>query len=458
MFPEEFLDRIRHQTYIDATDLVSALEQPGSVSIRLNRAKWTNIPASSSPVPWCNTGYYLETRPLFTADPLFHSGCYYPQEASGMFTGEVFEQVAGNKKNLRVLDLCGAPGGKSTHLSSLIGDRGLLIANEVIRQRADILAENLTKWGMGNSIVTRNDPSVLGKLTEYFDIILIDAPCSGEGMFRDSVAIKEWSLSNTALCSNRQKRIMTDVWPALKNGGILIYSTCTFNPAENEENIKWLTENTNSENLKIKMNSFPGIQEISYRGITGYGFYPGKIKGEGFFISVIKKSGNSEEKKQYQKKINYSVTTSDIKTAEIMIKGSLSDIYRYDDTVYKLSLPVTEYLNLMNRLKIIKAGTALFKTRKGDVSPLHDLAVSCHIKDNAFPVCDLDFRDALLYLRRENIILKNQPEGWILIRYLGVNLGFIKNIGTRINNYFPVEWRIKMKDISLSVAKPVSWQ
>lgn len=457
MFPKEFLDRLSLQTYIDVPELVSALEQPGGTSIRLNPAKWNNIPAFSSPVPWCKTGFYLATRPSFTADPLFHSGCYYPQEASGMFIGEVFEQIAGDKENLRVLDLCGAPGGKSTHLSALIGKRGLLVANEVIRQRADILTENLTKWGMANSIVTRNDPSVLGKLMGYFDIIMIDAPCSGEGMFRDSVALKEWSPSNAAMCSQRQKRIMMDVWPALKHGGNLIYSTCTFNPAENEENIKWLTENTDSENLKINIGSFTGIQEISYRGITGYGFHPGKIKGEGFFISVIRKSENSEEIKLNQKKINYSVASSDIKTAETMLNGSLSDIYRHDDTVYKLTCPVGEYLGLKNRLKIIKAGTALFKTRKGDVSPLYDLAVSCQIKDNAYPVCDLDYRDALFYLRRENFILKNQPEGWILVRYLGVNLGFVKNIGTRINNYFPVEWRIMMDDSSLSAAKPVTW-
>jgi 16S rRNA C967 or C1407 C5-methylase (RsmB/RsmF family)/NOL1/NOP2/fmu family ribosome biogenesis protein len=458
MFPKEFLDRIKLQTYIDVPDLLFALERPGRVSIRLNTAKWSSIPASSSPVPWCRTGFYLETRPSFTADPLFHSGCYYPQEASGMFTGEVFEQVSAGKDNLRVLDLCSAPGGKSTHLSELIGSRGLLVANEVIKPRADILAENLTKWGTSNSIVTRNDPSVLGRLKGYFDIILIDAPCSGEGMFRDQVALKEWSPSNSTMCSSRQKRILMDVWPALKQDGILIYSTCTFNPAENEENIKWLTENTDSENLKINTDSFQGIKEISYMGVTGYGFYPGKIEGEGFFLSAVRKSGNSEIINVNQKKLIKATSSLDIKTAETMTEGIEGNIYRHNDIVYKLSCPVEEFLGLKNWLNIIKGGTALFKTRNGDVSPLHEMAVSCKIRDGAFPVCDLDYRDAIFFLRRENLVMKNQPVGWILVSYLGVNLGFVKNIGTRINNYFPVQWRIRLSDSSLSVAKPVSWE
>ena len=458
MLPKEFLDRIKLQTYINVPDLVSALERPGNVSIRLNPAKWTRVPVLSAPVPWCKTGFYLDKRPSFTSDPLFHAGCYYPQEASGMFIGEVFEQFAGTQENLRVLDLCGAPGGKSTHLSSLIGNRGLLVANEVIRQRVDILAENLTKWGMANAIVTRNDPSVIGKLTGYFDIIVIDAPCSGEGMFRDSVALKEWSSSNAAMCSLRQKRILMDVWPALKQDGILIYSTCTFNPAENEENIKWLTENADSENLKVNITPFSGIREINYKGITGYGFHPGEIRGEGFFVSVVRKSGSSGKIDLFQKKLNYSVANSDLKTAEEMVNGSLNDIYRHDDTIYKLSLPVREYLGLKDKLQIIKAGTALYKARKAEVSPMYDLAVSCQIKDNAYPACDLDYSDAISYLRRENFILKNQPKGWLLVRYLGVNLGFVKNIGTRINNYFPVGWRILMDDSSLSAAKPISWQ
>jgi 16S rRNA C967 or C1407 C5-methylase (RsmB/RsmF family) len=272
MFPQKFIGRIRRQEYIDTEDLLKALEEPSPVSIRINPSKWNKMPANSESVSWCSSGFYLEGRPSYTLDPLFHSGCYYPQEASGMFIEQIFKQVIEHKEYLRVLDLCGAPGGKSTHLSSLIGSRGLLVANEVIRSRAYVLAENLAKWGKTNAIVTQNDPSAFSQLKDFFDIILVDAPCSGEGMFRDAVAVNEWSEENTAHCSARQKRILSDVWPSLKGNGILIYSTCTFNPGENEENIKWLTAKHKAATVEINISDFNRITEIDYLGIKGYGF------------------------------------------------------------------------------------------------------------------------------------------------------------------------------------------
>src|SRR5450759_4291162 len=291
MFPEGFKQRILDQKSIDAEALLKALEEPSPVSIRINPSKWNKRPLNAESVPWCKNGYYLGIRPSFTLDPLFHSGCYYPQEASGMFLEQAVKQTTESLENIRVLDLCGAPGGKSTHLSDLIGPDNLLVANEVIRSRAAILAETVTKWGSGNTIVTQNDPALFGRLSEYFDIIVVDAPCSGEGMFRNNVAINEWSVDNTAHCSERQKRILMDIWPALKENGILIYSTCTFNPGENEENIKWLIGKHEAEIVRLNIAEFKGITEIDYQGIYGYGFYPDRIRGEGFFLSVIRKTG-----------------------------------------------------------------------------------------------------------------------------------------------------------------------
>jgi 16S rRNA C967 or C1407 C5-methylase (RsmB/RsmF family)/NOL1/NOP2/fmu family ribosome biogenesis protein len=458
MFPHEFMKRLRDQHYIDVDGLLSALEEPAPVSIRINTTKWNRIPLSATPVPWCNSGWYLEKRPAYTLDPLYHAGCYYPQEASGMFLETAFNQFFPGNESIKVLDLCGAPGGKSTHLSTLIGERGYLVANEVVKSRASVLAENITKWGIPNTIVTSNDPSAFGALRNYFDLVIVDAPCSGEGMFRDSVALKEWSSSNAAMCSDRQKRILMDVWPALKEEGILIYGTCTFNPSENEENIKWLNDNTDSESLRINISSSHGIKEIAYRDITGYGFHPGRIKGEGYFLSALRKLENSDTITVKRKKFKYSAAPSDVKMVLAMIKNTLDDIYRHSDTVYKLSLPFEEFLYLKSSLNIIKGGTALFKSRKGDISPLPELAFLSQIRDDAFPVYDLDYREALAFLRKENLILRNHPEGWIVVRYLGVNLGFIKNIGTRINNYFPVEWRIRLGDSSLSDAGPVAWR
>jgi NOL1/NOP2/fmu family ribosome biogenesis protein len=355
--------------------------------------------------------------------------------------------------NIRVLDLCGAPGGKSTHLSSIIGDRGLLITNEVIRSRAGILAENITKWGLGNTLVSNNDPEAFSGLNDYFDMILVDAPCSGEGMFSDQSVRDEWSQENAILCSERQKRIVMDIWPSLKGNGILIYSTCTFNPAENEEVIKWLSDETKAQSVKIDISCFSGIREICYKGITGYGFYPGKIKGEGLYISVLRKPGNSPEPiKLRLKKEDNQLTDNDSKIAERLIKTPLINLYRHGDIVYNLSLPVEEYLFLKKHLRIIKGGTALFKSRKEDFTPLHDLALYCKIRTDAFPLIELEYSQVISFLKKDNLILRDAVRGWILLTYKGVNLGFARNIGSRINNYFPVEWRIRM---DLPVNKPL---
>jgi len=234
-----------------------------------------------------------------------------------MFLEQAVRQSSGSLKDIRVLDLCGAPGGKSTLLSEIIGPQSLLVANDTIRSRASILSETITKWGAVNTLVTRNDPSAFGRLPGYFDIILVDAPCSGEGMFRSEIAVNEWSVENTAHCSERQKRILMDIWPALKENGILIYSTCTFNPGENEENIKWLIDRHEAEIVRLNISEFKGIKEIDYQGIYGYGFYPGQVKGEGFFISVIRKTGKQEKSSlSNQKRHQLSPDLDDLRIAK----------------------------------------------------------------------------------------------------------------------------------------------
>jgi 16S rRNA C967 or C1407 C5-methylase (RsmB/RsmF family)/NOL1/NOP2/fmu family ribosome biogenesis protein len=459
MYPVSFTERLKQQKYIDASQLLEALNQPSQVSIRLNPEKWKKTPVNPERVPWSEHGFYLESRPSFTLDPLFHSGCYYPQEASGMFLEEAFNQVVTDLEDIRVLDLCGAPGGKSTLLSTLIGDKGFLVANVVIRPRAGILAEVITKWGRGNTIVTNNDPVAFSKLSGYFDLILVDAPCSGEGMFSDLSARSEWSTDNASLCSERQRRIIMDVWPSLKENGLMIYCTCTFNPAENEENIKWLSEKTGATSVKLDISKYEGIQEIIFKGITGYGFYPGNIKGEGLFLAVVRKPGNSyETMKQSYKKNDNPLTVKDIKIAGNLIDSSLKKLYRHIDTIYELSLPLEDYQYLNNFLRIIKGGTALFKTRRDNIIPLHELALFCNIRKDAFPIVELDYQQSISFLRKENIILKDSAKGWILLNFRGVNLGFAKNIGSRVNNYFPVDWRIRLADSSLSSDTIVSWE
>ena len=332
MLPSEFLERIRTQAYIDSVGLVKALSGPAATSVRINVRKWSQQINGYERVEWEPDGYYLPGRPLFTADPLFHAGVYYPQESSSMFAGEIFRQLTTGKDGLRVLDLCGAPGGKSTHLAHLVGDDGLLVANEVIRSRAAVLAENITKWGTGNVMVTNADPSRFALLPDFFDVILADAPCSGEGMFRSPVAVSEWSVHNARLCSERQRRIVMEAWPSLKPGGILIYSTCTFNPAENEENIAWLANIAGALSLPVTLpdaqslsatlpgvrshpGSIPGgsnIVPIRFSGIEGYGFHPGRIRGEGFFIAALRKP-------------------------EALLKGCRSELYATDEVLLRLA-------------------------------------------------------------------------------------------------------------------------
>jgi 16S rRNA C967 or C1407 C5-methylase (RsmB/RsmF family)/NOL1/NOP2/fmu family ribosome biogenesis protein len=458
MLPGDFIERLRTQNYIDSESLLKALEEPSPVSIRLNRGKWNNLPAGSEPVPWCRSGYYLRSRPSFTLDPLFHSGCYYPQEASSMFLEKVFLQLTSGRKNLRVLDLCGAPGGKSTHLSDLAGEDSLLISNEVIRSRASVLAETITKWGASNVIVTQNDPSAFNRLEGYFDIILADAPCSGEGMFRSRIAIDEWSAANTALCAERQKRIIQDVWPSLKENGVLIYSTCTFNPGENEQNIRWLTEKHNVESVVVDISDSKDITPIDFEGIHGYGFHPGKIKGEGFFISAIrKKEKQNEVIVRTRKKQEYLPGKNDIAVAEKISCFPGDRLLKRNDDLFSIPCSMEEYLFVYGILNVVKGGTLIATERKKDINPSHELSLSRKIRHEAYPHSEVNLSDAISFLRRDNFSITGMNEGWNILTYRNVNLGFVKNIGKRFNNYFPVEWRIRMVNPGAGKENIISW-
>jgi NOL1/NOP2/fmu family ribosome biogenesis protein len=371
---------------------------------------------------------------------------YFMPDVIIMFLESAIRQVAVSLENINVLDLCGAPGGKSTHLSSLLGHGSMLIANEVIRARATVLAETISKWGSSNTIVTQNDPSSFSKLPGYFDIILVDAPCSGEGMFRTDIARSEWSVENTAHCSERQKRILIDVWPSLKESGILVYSTCTFNPGENEENIKWLTENKEAECLSLDVSNFEGITEIEYQGIRGYGFYPDKIKGEGFFISVIRKTGHQEILHiRSQKKTELKPDKNDLTAVEKFTHFSKDRILKWGDELSAIPCDMDTYVHLFHNLKIVKGGTKLFVIKQNDYLPSHELALSDKLRKDVFVNSEISLKEALAFLRRDSFSLSYSPKGWNIIKYRGVNLGFANNIGKRVNNYYPVEWRIRME-------------
>ena len=281
--PELFVERMKVMLGADYAAFEQALQSPPPVSVRVND-KLKNYTPSAYRVPWCDSGYYLDERPLFTADPFLHAGVYYVQEASSMFLKHVVKSFLADA--VCVLDLCAAPGGKSTLLLESLPDNTLLVSNEIIRSRAQILAENITKWGNPNVVVTNNAPKDFQQLPQFFDAVLVDAPCSGEGMFRkDAGAIQEWSMQNVQNCAIRQKDILQDVWDSLKDNGLLIYSTCTYNREENEEQIAWICSELGAEHLEIDISEFNGIVESDY----GYRFYPHKIRGEGLFMAVLRK-------------------------------------------------------------------------------------------------------------------------------------------------------------------------
>ncbi|SIT80444.1 methyltransferase RsmF C-terminal domain-like protein [Pontibacter indicus] len=448
--PQSFVQRMRGQLGADYIRFEQALQKPAPISIRLNKSKLPGQP-NLPRVPWTETGYYLPERPQFTLDPRLHAGAYYVQEASSMFLEQALRQHLDLSQSLRILDLCGAPGGKSTHIASLISPDSLLVANEVIRSRAGILAENGTKWGSGNVVVTNNDPRDFNRLPEFFDVMVVDAPCSGEGMFRkDPQAMNEWSDENVNLCAQRQQRILMDVWNALRPGGLLIYSTCTWNLAENEQNIAWLAQQENAQPLSLKLDPAWGVEATSLDGVSGYRFYPHQVRGEGFFLSVIRKAGEYEAPQRSSKKKKYKLTHAG-KKEKALVNDWLLEPERfawvqYGEVISAIPENLFEEVDeLYQNMHVIYAGTEIAEVNGKKLKPLQALALSQYLNQEAFRTEDLDLESALRYLRKEDIGISGNSNDWILLQFENQSLGWAKQVGNRLNNYYPKEWRIRME-------------
>ncbi|MDR2955141.1 MAG: RsmB/NOP family class I SAM-dependent RNA methyltransferase [Prevotella sp.] len=445
--PPEFSDRMRLLLGDDFDKFVASLNKELPVSIRLNGNKFNT--ELSENIPWCADGYYLDKRPQFTFDPLFHAGCYYVQEASSMFIEQAINQYVDGK--IKILDLCAAPGGKSTLLASLIDKDSLLVSNEVVRSRANILAENITKWGQANTVVTNNDPSQIGKLEAFFDVVVVDAPCSGEGMFRkDEGAISEWSLDNVKLCKERQQRILADIWPTLKSGGLLLYSTCTYNLEENEENILWMRDELGAEVLPVEAKEEWGISPSFAEGIPAYRFFPHKTKGEGFFFALLRKGGEEIHTNNRRKTGKVQKNKSDLSIEyKSYIEGE-EDFTFYNKRESWHAFPSVLYDDLNHirtYLHIISEGICLGEFKGKDFIPNQSLALSNVLNKDVFTTYEVDWQTAISYLRKEALVLDDQPKGYILLTYRDVPLGFVKNIGNRANNLYPQEWRIRSTNI-----------
>ena len=453
-FPKAFTERMKAHFGDEFDAFIRSLDASVTTSIRLNPFKHhpsdNSLPIDKK-VEWTENGYYLSERPSFTFDPLFHAGTYYVQESSSMFLEQAFRAIPFIDKPIRVLDLCAAPGGKSTHLLSLMNQDSLLVSNEPIANRNHILRQNLSRWGNSNVVVTQNKASDFAKLGAFFDVIVIDAPCSGEGLFRkDKNAITEWSEANVTMCVERQRDILTNIIQCLKPNGYLIYSTCTFEEAENLGNINFLVKEHDMESLPIPNadNFKPELTPVSNGDAKGCAFYPHHTRGEGFFISLLRKPG-SEPKAVSSPFQGVWGSSPDKTTIDLLpfISQFVDHAERFTvlkhEPYYNIlpTIFLRDYKTLAQYLYIRNAGISAGEIKGKDFIPAHELSLFQGFRKD-FPSAELDLKTAISYLKAETISIPIDHRGWITVRYRGANLGFVKAIPNRINNYFPKEWRI----------------
>lgn len=451
-FVERILSELGDSEGRALCDALCGTQSPAAV--RLNPFK-SGAKFVGEPVPWSRWGLFLESRPSFTADPAFHAGCYYVQEAGSQFTGHILEHTGIGEG--RILDMCAAPGGKTTLYASLAGAEGLVVANEPVRNRASVLVDNVRKWGLGNTVVTCNYPAAYANVERMFDVVAVDAPCSGEGMFRkDERSREEWSEGSPAMCAARQLEILNDAWVTLKAGGVLLYSTCTFNRIENEGVIKKfseLHEGELTEAERVVCRGEWGIVEGREGVFQTFRFYPHRTPAEGFFVAVARKCGVGEECRTKQRTKSRRTTLAEVGGAVCselnrwfnnpgtMCYASVGDVvYAYRRESFE------EVKRLTGELNVIFSGVEAGRIFGGRLKPEHSLAMYAGLNRSAVHVAALSREDALRYLRKDLFDISTLEEGMNLIVCEGCALGFAKRIGNRCNNLYPNSLRI-LKEI-----------
>ena len=431
----------------------SAFEEPAKVSVRRNPFKECHD-FEGEQILWNRYGTLLPERPKFTLDPFLHAGAYYVQDSSSMFVGHVFrnllsEAVPAGNRPIRVLDLCAAPGGKTTDLAASLreafGDGFILVSNEVMKQRAAVLADNVALWGDPNVVVTSDDPRSFASLHDFFDIVVADVPCSGEGMFRkDEEAQKQWSEDNVTLCQARQKRIIADMWPCLRKGGLLIYSTCTFNRFENDLNVEWIARELGAEFLKPVTDVPAGVIPTEY----GCSLVPGHVQGEGQYCAGLRKVSDDIGEVRYDSPRK----EKPVRKPAAAIPPGLKALFTVDvnlrqkgekviavPSVLSSSLAVLE-----SSLHVLSAGCAVGVLKGQTLVPDADMALSLIYDRKSYPVAEVDLPAALAFLHKDAIMLPESEKGYVLISHEGASLGFVKNLGNRCNNLHPQGRRIRM--------------
>jgi 16S rRNA C967 or C1407 C5-methylase (RsmB/RsmF family)/NOL1/NOP2/fmu family ribosome biogenesis protein len=443
--PTEFSERITVQFPSDATQFLGALDEQPAASVRLNAAKPKVLFSDARQVPWNDEGLLLGSRPRYTLDPAFHAGCYYPQESSSMVLQWVLKHTVPADTPIDALDLCAAPGGKSLIIADYLKNNGRLVSNEIIRSRAQILNEVLVKWGSTNVVVTNNRPADIGSGGMLFDLMVVDAPCSGEGMFRkDPDARLEWNSGSAAMCSQRQHEILQDVLPALREEGVLIYSTCTFAPEENENVIASLLATGDFECLRWPIPSEWQVNVVDERGVFAMRFLPHLVPGEGFFIAALRKITPTASARGKSKTVFNAPNSQERACLQQLGIASENVVLAPDGELYKSAFTLPELNTLAVKLYLLQPGVRIGKVLRGELIPAHALALAQVEVLTDAPV-QLNAQQAIAYLRGESFGVEAKS-GWQRVAFDACVLGWIKVIGNRTNNYYPKEWRVKMKE------------
>ncbi|MBQ9821776.1 MAG: rRNA cytosine-C5-methyltransferase [Muribaculaceae bacterium] len=438
--PEAFLEQLRGLLPDEWERLAGAItSSEPSVAVRVNAARGVAVPDGARRVPWCDQGFYTEGRPSFTFDPDWHAGRYYVQDASSMFISHVIRHFVHDP--VRYLDLCAAPGGKTTAAIQALPPQSLVVANEIVPPRARVLADNVIRWGAPRCVVTSNAPAQIGKFTHFFDVIAADVPCSGEGMMRkDAEAVSQWSPDLVTQCALRQREILKDVWQALRPGGLLIYSTCTYNRQENEEIADYVLQELGATSLEVPVEASWNIHPAIGSDAHGYRFMPHRVDGEGLFMAVFRKDGDTPRQ-------DFRIKEKNIKKVDEMGKKWLSAPEAFIlDQQGDLSIAVPQDIRrevaaMRDSLNVLHAGVELATVMGRKLVPHHALAMSLARAEDAFPTCEVDYPTALRYLRGESITI-DAPRGYVLIACDGAVLGFANNLGNRANNLYPKPLRI----------------
>lgn len=460
-FEEEMIELLGTD---EAGKLAEALgETVSPVSIRLNPRKQMSgtLYDGMIPIPWNRNGFFLAERPSFTDNPLLHAGLFYVQEAASMIYGRIVADLE-FKSPISAVDLCGAPGGKTGAVLDFLPDGSVMVANEFVGKRANILFENMAKQGYPDIIVTNSDVAVIGRLGSTFDLMIADVPCSGEGMMRkEEIARTQWSPSLIRQCQGLQREILNNGLRALRPGGYLIYSTCTFNRVENEDNVRWLIKEHGLENVPLDFPAEWNIASSLDSDINALRFFPHKTPTEGLFVALLRKpeysetvapeSHNLDFRKKKGKKVPDKNSIPDLNVLKKWVRGSDYVLTDDDHGNVRAMSPQTAAMDAKLRnagIRVISAGIEIASVKGRDFVPSGSFALSTGLASDAFPSVEVSEDIALDYLRHEAIRLPaDTPKGFVIVKYKNFPLGFVKNIGNRANNMYPSEWRIRKNKV-----------